>query len=287
VGNNFPHDQCCYVITAEPCAGGRPLRIDGSILTAHPDGWGSSWIAEEVHPDVDGLDVAARLVLARRWTRDALLEHASVASFARFALELMAVGAPADLVAGAHAAALDEVRHAQLCFAMANAYGASAAPSAIALPAKLELATDLAGAAAAAVIDGCIGETLAALVAAEELAGAHDTAVRAVLSAIADDEARHAELAWRFVVWAFRRGDGRVRGAITRAFDEAVIRRDPREAIDIGRPQRDLLERHGWLDPASRQAATERGLREVVLPCARALLRSNPLNEVPIRPPRA
>jgi hypothetical protein len=37
----------------------------------------------------------------------ALFQHASVASFARFSLELLALGAPPDLVAAAHAAALD------------------------------------------------------------------------------------------------------------------------------------------------------------------------------------
>lgn len=42
---------------------------------------------------------AARVCLRHAWLADASAEHASVASFARFALELMAVGAPGGLVA--------------------------------------------------------------------------------------------------------------------------------------------------------------------------------------------
>jgi hypothetical protein len=52
----------------------------------------------------------------------ALLEHASVASFARFSLQLMAAGAPASLVEAAHRAALDEIEHARLTFRLASRY---------------------------------------------------------------------------------------------------------------------------------------------------------------------
>ena len=55
-------------------------------------------------------------VQARKWLAAALAEHASVASFSKFALELLAVGAPASLLQRAHQAALDEIRHAQLSF---------------------------------------------------------------------------------------------------------------------------------------------------------------------------
>jgi hypothetical protein len=38
-------------------------------------------------------------------------------------LELLALGAPAELVEKAHVAALDEIEHARICFALASAYG--------------------------------------------------------------------------------------------------------------------------------------------------------------------
>src|SRR6185437_5274489 len=128
--------------------------------------------------------------LAEAWTADALLEHASVASFARASLSLLAAGAPADLLTRTHEAALDEIRHAELCFALARAYaGHDVAPGPFPLGGNVRVAATLAEIATSAAREGCIGETIAAAVAAEQLARATDPAVREALSQIAADEA--------------------------------------------------------------------------------------------------
>ncbi len=72
--------------------------------------------------DVSGLALEEREALGAAWLRNALMEHASIAAFARFTLELLAVGAPADLIRDSNAAASDETRHAELCFALASEY---------------------------------------------------------------------------------------------------------------------------------------------------------------------
>src|SRR6185437_10815965 len=106
--------------------GGRPFLVEERARVAPAErttgmrGWGAP---EVVAPRVDGLDAldaGARASLAETWTVLALLEHASVASFARVSLQLLAVGAPGDLVGATHQAALDEIRHARLCFALAS-----------------------------------------------------------------------------------------------------------------------------------------------------------------------
>ena len=56
----------------------------------------------------DALPDAARRAIAQHWTRAAQMEHASVAAFSRFSLQLLAVGAPPSLLEDAHRAALDE-----------------------------------------------------------------------------------------------------------------------------------------------------------------------------------
>lgn len=56
------------------------------------------------------------------WTRVGLMEHASVAAFSRFSLQLMALGAPSDLLQKSHEAAADEIRHARDAFALAGHY---------------------------------------------------------------------------------------------------------------------------------------------------------------------
>ena len=116
----------------------------------------------------------------------------------------------------------------------------------------------------------------AALVAAEQLAAARDPAACAVLQTIATDEARHAELAWRFVAWALASGDARVRAAVAGAFDRKRLRPDPGGAIVPDAATAGVLAEHGWIDPTARGTAIERALDEVVGPCAQALLAKAP-----------
>jgi hypothetical protein len=132
------------------------------------------------------------------------------------------------------------------------------------------VAASLAELAASAVREGCVGESIAAVLAAEQLARATDPAVREALAAIADDEARHAELAFRAVAWALAAGGAEVRAAVAAAFEDAA-RRLP-EAGDPGEDPTGALAAHGRLDAVAGRAAAARALCEVVLPCARALL---------------
>src|SRR6185436_8861484 len=119
----------------------------------------------------------------------------------------------------AHRAALDEVVHARLCFSLASAYaGADLGPARFPFGGAAEVRDDLAAIAAAVVREGCIGETLAAAQAGAQLELATDPAVRSVLARIAEDETRHAELAWRVVAWAIREGGDAVREAVREAF---------------------------------------------------------------------
>lgn len=269
----FDDGQCCYEVTYEACgAAGRPFLVEGRARVASRARGRSSWMESALPaPDLAGLSPDERALLAAAWTRDGLLEHASIASFGRFALELLAVGAPADLVARAHEAALDEVRHARLAFALASAYaGEPLGPGVFPFAGgNLAVSADLADVAARAVREGCIGETLASLVAAEQAARATDPAVREALAAIAEDEARHAELAWRAVAWALRSGDAAVARAVRAAFVEALAAGASFE-VQVGGAG--ALEAHGRPETAVLRASMARALDEVVRPAAEALL---------------
>lgn len=226
--------KCCYVVCRgpiPPC--GRALTVTGDdrprvAPIVRSRGWSGDRaimaIAEATSP-------ALRTRLRDAWLEDAAAEHASVASFARFALELLAVGAPADLVAAAHRAALDEIRHAEACFTIAGRYDDSASSGGsspfAAGPLSLDgvvMRGDLASVAAAAAEEACIGETFSAMALEHAAAQCTDPSIRNVLTRTAIDEARHAELGWRFVGWAFARGDERARTAITSAFDRGLAR---------------------------------------------------------------
>lgn len=264
--------ECCYDAEATPSCEGRPYLIDEVARTAlfvRAGGHGR-WSAAEVKATrVNDLDSDLRAVLAAEWTRDALFEHASVASFGRFALELMAVGAPADLVEEAHRAALDEVRHARLCFALASAYaGEAIAPGVFPFEGRVEIEADLASVAARTAKEGCIGETIAASIAAEQLASAEDPAVRSVLAVIAEDEARHAELAWRTVAWAVREGGAPVRAAVEAVF--AGLGRGDARAPEGAHDAR--LAAHGRLSGKALSEVAARAIDDVVRPAARLVL---------------
>lgn len=186
--------ECCYVVCrglVAPC--GRLLLNDEGEAIVASCAFDTGWT-----------DHAFTLPEAARdaWLVDALLEHASVAAFARFSLELLAIGAPARFVEDAHRAALDEIEHARLCSALAST------PESLRGPGPLESVRVRQGVAEvvlAAAEECCCGETFAALVAQHALAVATHPGARRALERIAVDEAKHAELGWRFVAWAVAR----------------------------------------------------------------------------------
>jgi hypothetical protein len=268
---------CCYEARVIHLAcGGRPFVVDGVPRRAAPANRGDWQIASG--PLISHLDAEARRALAERWARDGANEHASVASFARFVLELMAVGAPANLVRLAQQAMGDEIRHAELCYGLASAYaGAEMGPAPISMTGALSLQMDLAAIAARAVAEGCVAETVAALLASEAGALATDPGARRALLAIAPDEARHAELAWRFVGWALECGSPSVFEVVAAAFDDAIAALRGRALLTPGHAHTTgiapaTLRHHGQLDERSERAAVLRALDDVVVPCARALL---------------
>ena len=57
-------------------------------------------------------------ILSDFWLRTARLEHASVASFHQFALDLMKFGASPELLMRTNKAILDEISHAKAAFAI-------------------------------------------------------------------------------------------------------------------------------------------------------------------------
>lgn len=257
---------------------GRPLLIEGHARTAEACE-GVDWAEPDLVPWVEALSTAQRRLLAERWTSAALAEHASVASFARFVLDLSALGAPPALVLEATAAMQDEVRHAQLAFGLASAYAEYPIG-----PGPLPMHGLVAGGDAesivrAAVREGCVEETLAAAEAELAATRATDPAVRAVLSLIADDEARHAVLAWRFVDWAVGR-DASLAAVVREELGHAMERADAAsEQADDDELEsatetcdREVAAAHGMLGAALRQQLRARCLRSTVRPCAAAML---------------
>lgn len=139
----------------------------------------------------------------------ARLEAASVHAFRHLKRELVAHGAPRALVRAAERAARDEIRHARMAAALTRRYGSAPAPQEMkALPIR-----SLEAMAIENAVEGCVRETLGALIATWQAACAKDPVIRSALTRIARDETRHAALAFRIDGWVKGRLDA---GAIAR-----------------------------------------------------------------------
>ncbi|MRG93124.1 ferritin-like domain-containing protein [Polyangium spumosum] len=265
-----------YSTTGEPgtfncetqnCAIGRPLLVAGAARTA-PAAARVDWILAEITPDVASLDPAVRRALADAWTEIAALEHASVASFARFTLQLMALGAPPELLFAAQTAAADEVEHARVGYALASRYADRPIG-----PAKLDLSgvpleTDLRAVLGSLIEEACVGETIGA---AEALALAglvQDPALREVHARIAEDEQRHAELAWKTLRFLLEGADEDTRSFARATFDRAI----EASSVDPSFRRAVVAEEVGLLSAKQIGALRRQVLRDVVRPCADALL---------------
>jgi hypothetical protein len=160
------------------------------------------------------------------------LEAVSVHAFERLERELAAHGAPPSLLRDARRARRDEVRHTAMTARLARSRGGSprrpeAPASRAASPRSLfEIALENA-------VEGCVRETYGAAVGLIEAQTSRDASLRRAMRSIADDECRHAELAWAVHAWAMVRLPAEEQRRVKNAMREAVAEiagRDPRGA---------------------------------------------------------
>ncbi len=234
-----------------PGVHGRPL-LDGSEPALAPLADSPAWCdPRDPAGCADDLDAATRAALADAWREDGRGEHASVVSFARVSAQLFMAGAPPSLLEDAHRAALDEVDHARRCFSLATRYdGCARGPGPRATAALDGLTGDLAVLAIEALREGCLGEGVGAELARRCREAARDELAIEALAVIADDEARHAALAWEILAWSLSAGDHRVADSVAVALGEIMA--DPAPAFPEAPTGADVEAwiRHGRADPA-------------------------------------
>jgi hypothetical protein len=255
---------------------GRQLRRFGRVL-APPLADSSEWTTATI---VLGSDDPPPLDLAEQWRQNGRSEHASVAAFARLTLDLMALGAPPRLVAEANRDALDEIRHAELCFSLAQAIdGRAVSPGPFpaaqhvsTLPRARRLA--LCRLAVSSLIDGALHEGVSARIIAALARRCAVPAIRTLLKEIAADEGRHAAHGWTVVRWCLQEGGWPVAQALLGAL--RTIPRQMRSALPAaaagGAWERWGIHGHG-LEAAEYAAALDRlaeRVRAEVQPLVRA-----------------
>jgi hypothetical protein len=260
---------CCYLVFGG-CPVGRPFMIDGEArlaALATGEGW-----AEPLAPDMSQLAPATRAALADFWGKEALFEHASIASFARFVLELLSVGAPAYLVRDAQRALAEEGDHARVSFGLASAYaGGTLGPTRLPIDGALRGSTTLTSMAVTTAAEGCVAETVSALLLLAARDAATDPVVQRELGRIADQEVEHAALAWRTVAWALDRGGEPLRRAVEAVFANAHGHVGLGATTQIAGDEQQMRA-HGYVPPRERAAIARQALASVVLPAAQRLV---------------
>jgi hypothetical protein len=219
---------------------GRPFLVEAEARVA-PVVESGAWLERsDWRPRTDHLTRSERAALAEHWMKMGQMEHASIAAFARFSLQLLSLGAPPELVQACTQALADETAHTRLCFQIASVYaGHAVGPGPLDVERSLEV-TSLEDIVDLVIAEGCFGETSAALEALESADSASDPVIRSAYAQIAADEQRHAELAFQFVRWALKR-------------DYAVTQRRIMAAL-------------------TQYSAPTAAVRSVVAPCLEALL---------------
>jgi len=255
---------------------GRPVLA--TLTTAGP-----SWVERQAPPLSAERDSAA----AEAWEQAALGEHASVASFSRHLLDLLAIGsAPPHILEQVATAAADEVRHAAQSLAVASLLRGSSSPQVspgpLPMPAHQPLPS-LADLAAAVLDEGCVEETVSAALA---IAGHHHSgrdrgsqpealaAARETVMAIAREEAAHAQLAWSTLAWVAER-DSSVLAVVEErlgSLRRQVRRGGESEAPEGVAPWYGIVTRAG-----EKQRVREAVVRRLVVPALEALLEGRSL----------
>lgn len=218
-------------------------------------------------------DRAIRQRVAGRWLAAAQAEHASIASFNRFSLQLLAVGAPARLVEACQRAALEETHHARLCFGIVSAYaGVPVGPGPLRMTDFADTGFEMADVIRGTIEEGCIGETLAAIEAEAARDGAEHPQLRDVLETIRRDETSHAELAFETVAWALaERPDLRHRARETYAQTMDRHRQSTPSTASFDNAIEDALAPHGLLSEPRRQRLRLATLDDTLAPAGRSL----------------
>jgi hypothetical protein len=205
----------------------------------------------------------SRSVVGEYLARAAYLEAASVDAFRILQRELACHGCPERLLRAARRAARDEVRHARMTTAMARRHCGPPSPP---VRSTRDRVRSLEAIAIENAVEGCVRETYGALVAGWQANAARDRAMKAMMTRIARDEARHAELSWAVASWIERRLDRAARERVREARQAA--------AADLARelraePHPDLVAAVGLpsaLDAARLHAGLERSLWDVRQP---------------------
>ncbi len=218
-------------------------------------------------PSIDALDGELRERLGRQWASRATAELRVAAIFSIVSRGLFETGADPAVIRIAARAVSDEVRHAELCRALAERYLARPVAWPVPGPAKmpeLERAPKEIKPTLHTIAMGCINETIASAWLEESLRPATSPLARAALRELIADDIHHARLGWAHLASSFvPRAVRRELGAWLPALIRAVVKPwvgAAKDRVVEGCPS------HGVPSLETTRAVVRSTLSDVVLP---------------------
>jgi hypothetical protein len=285
-----PNTDTWVCLEVEECSVGRPILEDEKAqvaLSIESRGWIDSEL--KIHELTQELSMQ----LGAHWLKIAELEHSSVASFNRFSLQLMHLGAPAHLVLETQKAGYDEVLHAQKAYQIASRFlGKAMGPGPFtALNSTLDF--DKQVIINQLIDEACFGETLGVAEVREAIQWTHDEEIRKHLIQVEEDESRHAQLAWSTLSWLVDQSAQTQNEAEHYVSLEKIRSRFEQRAKSFFaeegsssmtkdtnvQEQGNLLEYYGYLSRSKQRAIHLKAYQDVILPCVETLLGSSLLKK--------
>ena len=138
----------------------------------------------------------------RTWLGRMVNEHQSAAVFSQLIVQLMEAGASLDIKTTVLRMSMDELRHGGLCAGIVEALGGVAQKEIELRPRPLPEhpgTSPLERVLRNALFIGCLSETVAVALTAEERVQTSEPLVRRVIDQIASDESLHARFGWTMV----------------------------------------------------------------------------------------
>ena len=180
-------------------------------------------------------DATVREAAVHTWRDRMVNEHRSAAVFAGLVPQLIEASSTIDVQTVALRAATDEIYHATLCGDVVRAFGGEAVATAEPALARMPEhpgRSALERAVRNVTFVGCLSETVAVALIAEERELSEEPFVRATLDRILPDEVAHARLGWLYLTQQLPRLEPGAAGRMARYLRVAFAYLERRE-IDL------------------------------------------------------
>ena len=207
--------------------------------------------------------------VGRTWKARTAAEHLAISTFSLLTLDLVAAGAPADILSMCLRAGIDEIRHAELCVRMVELYtgekmwprgGMSRLPRNTEKPPGSQAVGNT-------LLVSCVSETFATTLLAAAREQSHDPPTQEVLTAIYSDEIMHARLGWSYLRYTLTTGGQQAIDAAVEMVPRAV--RGVCNVVELPRSDAPIpaeLRNHGIMLPSEQRVVFSTCIREVIAP---------------------